>query len=107
MARFTSRKFLLCLAAFLGSIGTSIAALHTDNQRVASVGMVCAILSAAIYAMVEAYVDGKAVDAEQGIDLEDIFFDEEYEEDDEEEEVAEDEDEEEIETRANIEKKEA
>lgn len=61
MARFTSRKFLLCLAAFLGSIGTSIAALHTDNQTVASVGIVCAILSAAIYAMVEAYVDGKAV----------------------------------------------
>lgn len=61
MARFTSRKFLLCLAAFLGSIGTSIAALHTDNQRVAIVGMVCAILSAAIYASVEAYVDGKAV----------------------------------------------
>ena len=78
MARFTSRKFLLCLAAFLGSIGTSIAALHTDNQRVAIVGMVCAILSAAIYAAVEAYVDGKAVNQieERVFDLEDDFDDE-------------------------------
>ena len=78
MARLTSRKFLLCLAAFLGSIGTSIAALHTDNQRVAIVGMVCAILSAAIYAAVEAYVDGKAVNQieERVFDLEDDFDDE-------------------------------
>ena len=78
MARFTSRKFLLCLAAFLGSIGTSIAALHTDNQRVAIVGIVCAILSAAIYAAVEAYVDGKAVNQieERAFDLEDDFDDE-------------------------------
>ena len=85
MARFTSRKFLLCLAAFLGSIGTSIAALHTDNQTVASVGIVCAILSAAIYAMVEAYVDGKAVNQIEerafDLDFEDYDADEDEEED--------------------------
>lgn len=61
MTRFTSRKFLICAAAFLGSLGTSIAALHTDNEKVATFGIVCAVLSAAIYAAVEAYVDGKAV----------------------------------------------
>lgn len=61
MARFTSRKFLICAAAFLGSLGTSIAALHTDNEKVATFGIICAVLSAAIYAAVEAYVDGKAV----------------------------------------------
>lgn len=61
MARFTSRKFLICVAAFLGSLGASIAALHTDNEKVATFGIICAILSAAIYAAAEAYVDGKAV----------------------------------------------
>ena len=55
--KFMSRKFLICLAAFLGSIGTSIAALHTENQSVATVGIVCAVASAAIYAACEAWVD--------------------------------------------------
>lgn len=55
--KFMSRKFLICLAAFLGSIGTSIAALHTDNQSIATAGIVCAVASAAIYAACEAWVD--------------------------------------------------
>lgn len=92
MTRFTSRKFLICAAAFLGSIGTSIAALHSDNQTVASVGIVCAILSAAIYAAVEAYVDGKAVNQfeERIFDIEeddDFYFDDIEDEDGEEQEV--------------------
>lgn len=57
MNKFLSRKFLLCLAAFLGSIGTSIAGLHTGNQTVACIGIVCSIVSAAIYAAMEALVD--------------------------------------------------
>lgn len=72
MKGFTSRKFLICAAAFLGSIGTSIAALHSDSQIVASVGIVCAIISAAIYAAVEAYVDGKALGHD---DIEEMIFD--------------------------------
>lgn len=79
--KFTSRKFLICLAAFLGSIGTSIAALHSDNQTVASVGIVCAILSAAIYAMVEAYVDGKAVNQ-----IDERIFDYDFDDEDEDDE---------------------
>ena len=59
--KWTSRKFWICVAAFLGSIGTSIAALHTGNEIVSSIGIVCAIVSAAIYAFCEAWVDGKAV----------------------------------------------
>lgn len=55
--KFMSRKFLICLAAFLGSIGTSIASLNTGNQAVATVGIVCAVASAAIYAACEAWVD--------------------------------------------------
>ncbi len=70
--KFLSRKFLICAAAFLGSIGASITALHTDNPKVATIGIVCAMLSAAIYAAVEAYVDGKAVNLyEDDIDFED------------------------------------
>ena len=59
--KFMSRKFLICLAAFLGSIGTSIAALHTDNQSIATAGIVCAVASAAIYAACEAWVTRRTV----------------------------------------------
>lgn len=56
-SKWSSRKFLLSVAAFLGSIGTSFAALQTDNETVAIVGIVCAMLSSAIYAACEAIVD--------------------------------------------------
>lgn len=59
--KLTSRKFWICVAAFLASVATSISGLVTDNQTVAIIGTVCGILSAAIYAAAEAYVDGKAV----------------------------------------------
>lgn len=55
--KITSRKLWLSIAAFLGSIGTSIAGLMTDNTTVAAVGIICGMLSAAIYAAAEAYVD--------------------------------------------------
>lgn len=55
--KLTSRKFWLAVAAFLGSIGTSVAGLATANETVASVGVVCAMLSAAIYAAAESMVD--------------------------------------------------
>ena len=42
-------------------MGTSIAALHTGNEIVSAIGIVCAIISAAIYAFCEAWVDSKAV----------------------------------------------
>jgi len=60
MNKFTSRKFLISVAAFLGSIGASIAAMQCGNERVAVAGLVCSILSAAIYAGCEAYVDAAA-----------------------------------------------
>lgn len=115
MSKWTSRKFLLCVAAFLGSIGASIAALQTDNSRIAALGIVCATISAAIYAAAEASVDAKAVN--KATDLEDFldgleFTDSEEDEEDLEdlEDFEEDEDdleEEDAETRANIEAKEA
>lgn len=60
--KLASRKFWICVAAFLGSIATSIAGIATSNQTVIAIGTVCGILSAAIYAFCEAWVDGKAVD---------------------------------------------
>lgn len=62
--KITSRKFLISLAAFLASIATGISGLVTDNQTIAIVGIVCGILSAALYSAAEAYVDAKAVEKE-------------------------------------------
>lgn len=62
--KLTSRKFWICVAAFLGSIATSISGIVTDNQYVTTIGVVAGILSAAIYAFCEAWVDGKAVKSE-------------------------------------------
>ncbi len=62
MNKLTSRKFWICVAAFLASIAASISGIVTDNQTIIIIGTVCGILSAAIYAFCEAWVDGKAVD---------------------------------------------
>lgn len=60
--KLTSRKFWICVAAFLASIGASIAGLQTQNEFVTALGTVCAVISAAIYAAAEAAVDSAAVD---------------------------------------------
>lgn len=65
--KYVSRKFLISVAAFLGSLGTSIAALHTSNTVVATIGIICAMVSAAIYAACEAAVDAAAV--EKGVEI--------------------------------------
>ena len=65
MEKLTSRKFWICVAAFLASIAASISGITTSNQTVVIVGTVCGILSAAIYAFCEAWVDGKAVEQER------------------------------------------
>lgn len=63
-SKLSSRKFWICVAAFLGSVATSISGIVTSNQTVIVIGTVCGILSAAIYAFCEAWVDGKAVEKE-------------------------------------------
>ena len=59
-AKLTSRKFWVAIAAALASIGGSIAGVATDNTAQVTTGLVCTMLSAAIYAAAEAYVDGKS-----------------------------------------------
>lgn len=58
--KLTSRKFWLAVAAFLGSIGSSVAGLVTANDTITTVGIICAMLSAAIYAAAESVVDATA-----------------------------------------------
>ena len=60
--RLTSRKFWLAVAAFLGSIAASVAGIVTDEKWITITGIVCGMLSAAIYAACEAYVDGAHID---------------------------------------------
>lgn len=61
--KLTSRKFWISIAAFLASIATSIAGLATVEPMIATAGIICGVLSAAIYAASEAYVDGASVSA--------------------------------------------
>lgn len=63
MEKLTSRKFWVCVAAFLGSVATSISGIQMGNETLTMVGTVCGVFSAAIYAAAEAYVDAKAVNS--------------------------------------------
>lgn len=63
--KLTSRKFWICVAAMLASIASSIAGLATSNNTIASLGIVCGIISAAIYAFCEAWVDSVAIKKEE------------------------------------------
>ncbi len=71
VSKLTSRKFWICVAAFLASVGTGIAGLHSDNQIIAAMGIICAIGSTAIYAAAEAYVDGKDAQSDTYINVAD------------------------------------
>ena len=62
--KLTSRKFWICVAAFLGSVAASISGIVTDNQTITTIGIIAGVLSAAIYAAAEAFVDAKAVKGE-------------------------------------------
>ena len=66
--KLTSRKFWICVAAFLGSVAASISGIVTDNKYVTTIGVIAGVLSAAIYAAAEAYVDAKAVNAQEDKD---------------------------------------
>ena len=63
MSKLTSRKFWISVAAFLASIGTSITGLAVQESTIATAGVICTVLSAAIYAASEAYVDAASATA--------------------------------------------
>ena len=62
--KLTSRKFWIAVAAFLGSIATTVGGLSTENEAVAITGIICGTVSAAIYAAAEAYTDGARAKAD-------------------------------------------
>ena len=62
--KLTSRKFWLCVAAALGSLGTGISGLIVGNEKLALAGGILLVVSSSIYAFCEAWVDGKAVEKE-------------------------------------------
>ena len=55
--KLKSRKFWISVAASLASIGTGVVGMQSGNEVIATAGVVCSVLSAAIYAACEAYVD--------------------------------------------------
>ena len=55
--KLTSRKFWLSVAAFLGSLAASIAGITTGEKWITITGCVCGMLSAAVYAALEASID--------------------------------------------------
>ena len=70
MSKLKSRKFWMCVAAFLASIGASIAGIATESKAITVTGIVCTMLSSAIYAAAEAYADGnRVVEVKQEIDV--------------------------------------
>lgn len=65
MKKLQSRKFWLTVAAVLASLGTGITGIIQGNQTLTIIGSCLTVISAAIYAGVEAYVDGKAVEVKE------------------------------------------
>jgi len=61
-SKLTSRKFWISIAAFLGSIAASIAGLTIGEKWITITGVVCGMLSAAIYSACEAATDKAAIE---------------------------------------------
>lgn len=59
--KIQSRKFWVCVAAALASLGTGISGLIAGNDTLALVGGILVVVSSSIYAFCEAWVDSKAV----------------------------------------------
>ncbi len=67
MRKLQSRKFWICAAAFLASLGTGITGLASGNETFTICGGICMVVSGAIYAACEAYVDGASLKSSQSI----------------------------------------
>ena len=59
--KLKSRKLWLTIAAVLASLGTGISGIVAGNQTLTIVGSVLTVVSTAIYAGCEAYIDARAV----------------------------------------------
>lgn len=64
--KLTSRKFWICVAAFLASIAASVQGAQSGDETLTAIGFICSAVSAAIYAAAEAYVDGARLKRQSG-----------------------------------------
>lgn len=55
--KLTSRKFWICVAAALASLGSGITGIVVGNETLTIVGTTLTVISAAIYAFCEAWTD--------------------------------------------------
>ena len=62
--KLKSRKWWMCVAAALASLGTGISGLIQGNDKLALAGGILLVISSSIYAFCEAWVDSKAVGIE-------------------------------------------
>ena len=60
--KLQSRKFWLCVAAALASLGTGISGLVQGNDKLALAGGILLVISSSIYAFCEAWIDSKAIE---------------------------------------------
>lgn len=65
--KLQSRKFWLCVASALASLGTGISGLIQGNDKLALAGGILLVISSSIYAFCEAWVDSKAT--EHGMEI--------------------------------------
>lgn len=63
--KLMSRKFWISVAAFLGSIAASIAGITTGEKWITITGIVCGMLSAALYSATEAWVDSAHAESDE------------------------------------------
>lgn len=54
--KMKSRKFWLSVASFLAAFGSAIVGMATDNNKLATVGLICSAVSSAIYTFVNGMV---------------------------------------------------
>lgn len=66
-SKLKSRKFWMSVAAFLASIGATISGIATDSKAITVAGIVCTMLSSAIYAAAEAYADGNRPNGDKDV----------------------------------------
>ena len=65
MEKLKSRKFWICVAAALASLGTGISGIVAGNEKLAIAGAILTVISSSIYAFCEAWIDGKAVNVKE------------------------------------------
>lgn len=67
--KLTSRKFWICVASALASLGTGISGIVVGNEKLAIAGAILTVISSSIYAFCESWIDGKAVGQNDKEDL--------------------------------------